>query len=108
MRPEAQSGSASRRWDLDCSYGQQTAAGSNGAPMQLHLYQTDVPLAFAIIFLTIMACTGLAIALSDWPITITIGTMNYCACRMCLGPGATSCHNRVSAPPQRYPYDTSG
>jgi hypothetical protein len=43
-------------------YGQQTAAGSNGSPIQLHLYQTDVPLAFAIIFLTIMAGTGLAIA----------------------------------------------
>jgi hypothetical protein len=43
-------------------YAQQTAAGSNGSPIQLHLYQTDVPLAFAIIFLTIMAGTGLAIA----------------------------------------------
>ena len=32
------------------------------SPVQLHLYQTDIPLAFAIIFLTIMACVGLAIA----------------------------------------------
>ncbi len=39
-------------------YAQQTAAGSNGSPIQLHLYQTDVPLAFAIIFLTIMALRG--------------------------------------------------
>ena len=31
LRPVAQSGSASRRWDLDCATGKQTAAGSNGA-----------------------------------------------------------------------------
>ena len=43
-------------------YAPITAPGSNSVPVQLHLYQTDVPLAFAIIFLAIMASVGLAIA----------------------------------------------
>jgi formate hydrogenlyase subunit 3/multisubunit Na+/H+ antiporter MnhD subunit len=43
-------------------YAQYNAAGSNGSPVQLHLWQTDLPLAFAIIFLAILACVGLAIA----------------------------------------------
>ncbi len=35
---------------------------SNSAPIQMHLYQADTPLAFVFIFLSIAACVGLAIA----------------------------------------------
>lgn len=35
---------------------------SASGPVQLHLWQTDTPLAFAVVFLTIVACVGLAIA----------------------------------------------
>jgi hypothetical protein len=35
---------------------------STSGPVQLHLWKTDTPLAFAVVFLTIVACVGLAIA----------------------------------------------
>ena len=44
-------------------YGQFTALHpGSGDPVQLHLWQTDTPLAFAVVFLSIVACVGLAIA----------------------------------------------
>jgi formate hydrogenlyase subunit 3/multisubunit Na+/H+ antiporter MnhD subunit len=44
-------------------YAQFQGASAHGTgPIQLHLWQIDTPLAFAVIFLTIAACAGLAIA----------------------------------------------
>jgi formate hydrogenlyase subunit 3/multisubunit Na+/H+ antiporter MnhD subunit len=36
--------------------------GTNGVPTPLHLWQVDTPIAFAVVFLTIAACVGLAIS----------------------------------------------